>query len=65
MHRTTPVPFTRDEEEELYELARRATRRYGPMPLSPLTRAALWGLRVYLAAMVLLVVLGFVRHLAR
>lgn len=49
--------------EELAELEQRAVRVYGPARLSPGARALMWLLRLYVVAMLALVVFAFTRQL--
>lgn len=49
--------------DELAELEERARRSYGPARLGPTARGLMWLLRLYVAAMVAVVVLGFLRQM--
>ena len=48
--------------DELWELEQRALRVYGPARLSRGARALMWLLRVYVVAMLALVVFAFTRQ---
>lgn len=51
------------DEQELSEWEQRAQRLYGPARLSRGARALMWLLRVYVVAMLALVIFGFARQL--
>ena len=49
--------------DEIWELEQRALRVYGPARLSAGARALMWLLRIYVVAMLALVVFAFTRQL--
>jgi hypothetical protein len=52
-----------NDTAELWELEQRALRVYGPARLSRGARALMWLLRIYVVAMLALVVFAFTRQL--
>ena len=56
-------PAAAPDWEELAELEARARRTYGRARLGPTARGLMWLLRLYVAAMVAVVVLGFLRQM--
>ena len=52
-----------NDVDEIRELEQRAQRVYGPARLSPGARVLMWLLRIYVVAMLALVVFAFTRQL--